>query len=76
MKIDLEREQKLIYEHIAAGRRGDRAAQERAFSQATLAPHVLKAIKRKHGADYIRERGLNTAWADEEYGPDWLDKDD
>ena len=39
-----------------------------------LTPGSLLAMKILCGADYIREKGFNTEYADAEYGPGWLDR--
>ena len=35
---------------------------------------ALMACKKVNGADWIREMGLDTSRADQEYGKDWLNK--
>jgi hypothetical protein len=40
---------------------------------AELTPYSLMSCKVNLGADFIREKGLNTAPANKEYGPGWLD---
>ena len=39
-----------------------------------LTPGSLMAMKITCGADFIRENGYNTEYADAEYGPGWLDR--
>ena len=39
-----------------------------------MTPGSLMSYKMLCGADYIRERGFNTEYADAEYGPGWLDR--
>ena len=66
----------LYGEYGDALERGDHEAAHRAFAKIKLAPPTLLAIKRVEGAEVIRERGYNTTLADQEFGPDWLDRDD
>nr|CBI82656.1 conserved hypothetical protein [Bartonella schoenbuchensis R1] len=40
-----------------------------------LPAYGLLGIKKRRGAQFIRDMGFPTKNADEEYGPDWLDKD-
>ncbi len=35
---------------------------------------ALMACKKVNGADWIKEMGLDTSRADQEYGKDWLNK--
>ncbi|MBX4336621.1 hypothetical protein [Bartonella raoultii] len=39
-----------------------------------LPAHTLLHLKHHNGAQFIRDMGFSTKNADEEYGPDWLDK--
>ena len=45
-----------------------------ALTKVKFASHVLMAIKRTEGADYIRRMKIDTTRADRVYGPDWLDE--
>ena len=45
-----------------------------ALTKIKFASHVLMAIKRTEGADYIRRMNIDTSRADKVYGPDWLDE--
>ena len=54
--------------------RGDEEAMAKYDRLIKLAPSSLMAIKITCGADYIRENGFNTEYADAEYGPGWLDR--
>ena len=42
------------------------------FTKLPLAPESLLAAKATMGADWIRQRNLNTSRADAEYGTNWL----
>ena len=54
--------------------RGDTEAVAKYRRLVKLAPSSLMAMKKTCGADYIRENGFNTEYADAEYGPGWLDR--
>ena len=41
---------------------------------ALMPAQALRAIKGGFGADFVREQGYRTDLADQEYGPDWLDR--
>ena len=47
-----------------------------AITKIKFASHVLMAIKKSMGADYIRSRKIDTSRADKVYGPGWLDQPD
>ena len=44
------------------------------YSLIALPGYTLMSIKGWYGADFIRGTGFDTSNADEDYGPDWLDK--
>ncbi|WP_273755823.1 MULTISPECIES: hypothetical protein [unclassified Bartonella] len=44
------------------------------LAMAELPAHTLLFLKSQNGAQFIRDMGFSTKNADEEYGPDWLDK--
>ena len=54
--------------------RGDDKAVVKYNRLIKFAPSSLLAKKILCGADYVRERGYNTEYADAEYGPGWLDR--
>jgi hypothetical protein len=41
---------------------------------AEIPADALLSAKHRNGADWIREKGLNTKPAEEAYGKDWLDR--
>ena len=65
-----------IHDHGDAMDRGDREAARAAFRRLKIDPWTLWFLKKRRGADYIREAGYNTTLADQEFGPDWLDRED
>ena len=44
------------------------------FSLIGAPAYYLKILKRRRGADFIRELGFDTTKADEAYGPGWLEE--
>ena len=54
--------------------RGDDEAIAKYDRLIKLVPGSLMAMKKLYGADFIRENGFNTEYADAEYGPGWLDR--
>ena len=60
---------------LEAMRTGDEEAEARLWPKLRLPPHCLVALKKLHGADFIRNSYFNTERAEEEYGPDWLERD-
>ena len=64
-----------LKEYGAARRRGDREAASRALRKFKASPPILVQWKRLFGAAHVREN-YNTTLADQELGPDWLDRDD
>ncbi|AQX20903.1 hypothetical protein Bcsk_002430 [Bartonella sp. CDC_skunk] len=44
------------------------------LAMADLPAHTLLFLKSQNGAKFIRDMGFSTKNADEEYGPEWLDK--
>ena len=64
----------LFAESSAAGRAGDEEAAWAWLALAEHPAHSLAFLKKQSGADFVRPRGFNTAPADAEYGPGWLDR--
>ncbi|EJF82624.1 hypothetical protein [Bartonella rattimassiliensis] len=62
-------------ESEAADHAGDDKAAWEWLAMTELPAHTLLFLKKRHGAQFIRDMGFSTKDADEEYGPDWLDKD-
>ena len=71
-----EEDRQAIIDYDEARERGDREAAREAFRRLKFDPWTLWFLKKRRGADYVRQCGYNTALADKEFGPDWLDKDD
>ncbi|AQX31573.1 hypothetical protein [Bartonella schoenbuchensis] len=44
------------------------------LAMAELPAHTLLFLRHQNGPQFIRDMGFSTKNADEEYGPDWLDK--
>lgn len=57
-----------------AMRRGDTEEYFELMKRIEAPAEALLALKNSAGADWIREKGLNTKRADEKYGPGWLDR--
>jgi hypothetical protein len=53
---------------------GDKEGCLRIAAQAPMPAHLVKILKDKMGADYIRQFDWNFAEAEAEFGPGWLDK--
>ncbi|MDR2164202.1 MAG: hypothetical protein LBO79_00910 [Zoogloeaceae bacterium] len=62
-----------LAEAMAAGEAGDEDTSWKWLALADLPAYSLMSCKKNLGADFVREKGLNTAPADAEYGPGWLD---
>jgi len=62
-------------ESSAAGDMGDEDAAWAWLSLAELPAHTLLRLKRRRGADFIRDMGFNTAPAEAAYGVDWLERE-
>ena len=58
--------------HAAIAR--DYVEAARLLRMALIPAQALRAIKLAGGADFIREQGYRTDLAEQEYGPDWLDR--
>jgi len=58
-----------------AANAGDRVSSLAWLALSDLPPHSLKFLKRRRGAQFIRDWGFKTKEADELYGADWLDRD-
>ncbi|AQX31576.1 hypothetical protein [Bartonella schoenbuchensis] len=67
----------LIY--LAESRAAEEANDEKAtwewLAMVEYPAYGLLGLKKRCGAQFIRDMGFPTKNADEEYGPDWLDKD-
>ena len=63
-------------EFISAIRQRNKAKARKILPRLIFPSYILKAIKKLHGADYIRKEGYNTVDADLVYGSGWLDIDD
>ena len=80
MRIEDETEEEAIRQceymrkQMEAMDRGDEEAIAKYDRLIKLDPGSLMATKILCGADYIREKGFNTEYADAEYGPGWLDR--
>ena len=72
--LDAEDRQAII-DYDEARERGDREAAREALGRLKFEPWSLLILKRRFGADFVRQGGYNTTLADQEFGPDWLDKD-
>ena len=66
----------LILRQHAAMDAGDKAEAGRLFALQVLDADIFLTCKRIMGADWIRQRGLDTHLADAAYGPGWLDEDE
>ncbi|WP_413207942.1 hypothetical protein [Rhodospirillum sp. A1_3_36] len=64
-----------LAESFAAGQAGDKQAAWAWMALAEVPAHALLSAKHRNGADWVREKGLNTKPAEEAYGNDWLDRD-
>ncbi|MDR2614781.1 MAG: hypothetical protein LBC91_05625 [Candidatus Accumulibacter sp.] len=62
-----------LSEALEANTAGDMDTAWQWLALAELTPSSLLSCKANLGADFIREKGLNTTPADREYGPGWLD---
>jgi len=64
-----------LCESQRAAKAGDRHASWGWLALSDLPPHSLRFLKRRRGAQFIRDWGFNTKEADSLYGADWLDRD-
>ena len=62
----------LLNARMVASKAGAKDLAMKIFSKMPLAPESLLAAKETMGADWIRQRNLNTSRADAAYGTDWL----
>jgi len=62
-------------ESSEAGKAGDEETAWAWLSLAEMPAHTLLRLKRRRGANFIREMGFNTASADAAYGAGWLDQE-
>ena len=70
-----EEDRQALIEYGDARNRGDSEAATRAIRRFKASPPILVQWKRVFGADHVRKH-YNTTLADQELGPDWLDRDD
>ncbi|AQX17982.1 MULTISPECIES: hypothetical protein [unclassified Bartonella] len=63
-----------LCESRAADKANDSKAVWEWLAMADLPAHILLFLKSQNGAKFIRDMGFSTKNADEEYGPEWLDK--
>jgi hypothetical protein len=73
-KVGLTQNGIYIAESAAADRVGDEEASWEWLRMAEIPADALLSAKHRNGADWIREKGLNTKPAEEAYGEDWLDR--
>lgn len=64
-----------LEESSAADDAGDAASSWAWLARAELPAEVLRYLKRRHGADFIRRWGFSTQNADRVHGPGWLDRE-
>ena len=53
---------------------GDEELAKKLFAKIPFDIETLQSMKRLHGAEWLRERGINTSRADKHLGSDWLDR--
>ena len=53
---------------------GDEELAEKLFARIPFDVDTLQSMKRLEGADWIRQKGINTSRADKHLGSDWLDR--
>jgi len=63
-----------LLESQAAGHANDENTAWAWLSLVALPAHTLMSFKRRRGAQFIRDKGLNTTQADIAYGLGWLDQ--
>ncbi|AQX31546.1 hypothetical protein [Bartonella schoenbuchensis] len=63
-----------IAESDAADRANDGQTAWEWLAMTELPAHSLLCLRKWNGPQFIRDMGFSTKNADEEYGPDWLDK--
>ncbi|AQX31534.1 MULTISPECIES: hypothetical protein [Bartonella] len=61
-------------ESEAADRANDGQTAWEWLAMTELPAHSLLCLRKWNGPQFIRDMGFSTKNADEEYGPDWLDK--
>ncbi|GAA5109999.1 MULTISPECIES: hypothetical protein [Bartonella] len=69
-------DQDCIYmvEAEAASKANDSKTTWEWLAMAEYPAHALLLLRHQRGPQFIRDMGFSTKNADEEYGPDWLDK--
>jgi len=65
-----------ICESRHAAKAGDYDSSWAWLARAEVPPQTLKFMKRRRGAQFIRDWGFNTAEADALYGAGWLDREE
>ncbi|MCL6230277.1 hypothetical protein [Bartonella bilalgolemii] len=63
-----------LAEAEAASKVNDRETMWKWLAMAEYPSYTLLRLRKWRGAQFIRDMGFITKNADEEYGPDWLDK--
>ena len=53
---------------------GDEELAKELFAKIPFDVETLQSMKRLHGADWLRKKGINTSRADKRLGRDWLDR--
>lgn len=64
-----------VFESRAADKANDEKTSWEWLAMGELPAHALLGLKKRCGAQFIRDMGFPTKKADAEYGPDWLDRD-
>ncbi|MDR2012887.1 MAG: hypothetical protein LBQ20_07585 [Rhodanobacter sp.] len=64
-----------MFESLAAGRAGDEDTAWEWLKFAELAADALLFLKKRRGAQFIRDMELRTTKADAVYGSDWLSRE-
>lgn len=63
-----------IAESQEADSAGDTETSWAWLAKAAIPARTLMSMKNRRGAQFIRDKGLNTTKADAAYGPGWLDR--
>ena len=71
-----EEQRQLFWAAVEAFKRGDIDEYKSYFPLLKFEASSLMAGKKLFGADYLRELGVNTEYADAVYGPGWLDREE
>lgn len=78
IEVSEEEYQERLQDEVLAGivearRTGDEEALNRLWKEWAPSARILMMAKRCLGAEWIRERGIDTSAAEQEYGSGWLD---